>query len=199
MRRFASIAVAGLVSVLAVAGVRATEEPPHKVVSSDGDFEIREYPALTIAEVTVHADRNTAAYAGFRKLAGYIFGGNAGKQKIAMTAPVIEASAGGADDKGRVRQAWTIRFVMPKGFTLATLPKPDDPEIRMYETPATRYAVLRFSGVAEDDPTEAKTRELRSAMKARGLEAAGEPLIAQYDPPWIPGFWRRNEIMIPVR
>ena len=204
MRRFASIAIAGLAAALAAFGVsaRAAEEPPHTVVLSDGDFEIRDYPSLTIAEVTVRADRNTAAYAGFRKLAAYIFGGNAGNRKIAMTAPVIEARAADAEggpSRARVREGWTIRFVMPRGSTLAELPKPEDRDIRLYEEPATRYAVLRFAGVAEDGSTEAKTAELEAILKARGLSAAGPPLIAQYDPPWIPGFMRRNEIMIPIR
>jgi hypothetical protein len=203
MRRFASIAIGGLVVAAAAAAfvvsASSAEEPPHTVVLSDGDFEIRDYPSLTIAEVTVHADRNAAAYAGFRKLAGYIFGGNAQKQKIEMTAPVIEARAEAADAEGGPQQAWTIRFVMPRGSTLAKMPKPDDQTIRMVDAPATRYAVLRFSGVAEDGSTEARTAELEALMKARGIGAAGAPLIAQYNPPWIPGFMRRNEIMIPIR
>ena len=167
MRRFASIAIAALVVGVAAVGatVKAAEEPPHTVVVSDGDFQIRDYPALTIAEVTVRAPRNDAANAGFRKLAGYIFGGNAEKQKIEMTAPVIEAAAG-ADDKGRVREGWTIRFVMPQGFTLGKLPKPNDPDIRMHETPATRYAVLRYSGLAGDDTVRGE--DARPAGDHRG-------------------------------
>jgi hypothetical protein len=198
MRRFASFAIVGLV----VAGVAlafrasAAEEPPHTVVLSDGDFEIRDYQSLTIAEVTVHADRYAAAYAGFRKLAGYIFGGNAEKQRIEMTAPVIEARAHAGE--GGSQQAWTIRFVMPRGSTLSKMPKPDDQTIRMVEEPATRCAVLRFSGVAEDGATDAKTAELEAILKTRGLHAAGPPAMAQYNPPWIPGFMRRNEIMVPV-
>jgi len=201
MRRFASIAIVGLAAAAAAAvfgaSVRAAEEPPHTVLLSDGNFEILDYPSLTIAEVTVRANRNDAAYAGFRKLAGFIFGGNAERQKIEMTAPVIEARASAAG--GEAQDAWTIRFVMPQGFTLAKLPKPDDPTIRMRETSATRYAVLRYSGLAGDDTVEAKTRELQSILKARGLEAAGAPLLAFYDPPWTPWFLRRNEIMIPIR
>ena len=198
MRRFASIAIIGLAAAAAisVATARAAEEPPHAVVTRDGNFEIRDYTSLTIAEVTVRASRNDAAYAGFRKLAGYIFGANAEKQKIEMTAPVIEARAG---EQGEARDAWTIRFVMPQGFTPAKLPKPDDAQIRMHETPATRYAVLRYSGLAGDAVVETKTRELQSILDARGLKAAGAPLLAFYDPPWTPWFMRRNEIMIPIR
>lgn len=201
MRRFASIAVAALmVGAAAVsASVKAAEEPDHTVVLDDGDFQIRDYPALTIAEVTVRAPRNDAGNAGFRKLAGYIFGGNAGKQKFAMTAPVIEARAEGADAKGREREAWTIRFVMPSGSSLASMPKPYDPDVRLYEAPAARYGVLRFSGYAGDDSTGSKTHELEAILERRGLHPAGPALIAQYNPPWTPGFWRRNEIMIPIR
>ncbi len=88
---------------------------------------------------------------------------------------------------------------MPRDWSLANLPKPDDADIRLQELPATRFAVLRFAGVAEDGSTEAKTAELEAILQARGLHAAGPPLIAQYNPPWIPGFMRRNEIMIPIR
>ncbi len=192
MRRLASVVFLGLVVGAVAFAFKASsaEEPPHRVVSKDGDFEVRDYPALTIAEVTVDADRNAAGNAGFRKLAGFIFGGNASGQKIAMTAPVIEASAGGG---------WTVRFVMPQGFTPASLPRANDPSIRFGEEPPARYAVLRFSGFAEDGATEAQTRELERRMQAKGLAPAGPPLIAQYNPPWIPGFMRRNEIMIPVR
>jgi SOUL heme-binding protein len=175
----------------------ATEEPPHTVVVSDGDFEIRDYPPLTIAEVTVRANRNDAAYAGFRKLAGYIFGGNADKQKIAMTAPVIEAR--GAGGGGEAEEGWTIRFVMPQGSTIAKLPKPNDPAIRMRETTATRYAALRYSGLAGDATVEAKTQELNAILKRRGLEPAGPPLLAFYDPPWTLWFMRRNEILTPLK
>jgi SOUL heme-binding protein len=133
---------------------------------------------------------------GFRKLAGYIFGGNAEKLKIEMTAPVIEARGGGGG--GEAEEGWTIRFVMPQGSTVAKLPKPDDSAIRIRETPATRYAVLRYC-LAGDATVEAKTEELNAFLRRRGLEPAGPPLLAFHDPPWTLWFMRRNEILIPVR
>ncbi len=123
-------------------------------------------PALPVAEVTVHGDRNSAAYAGFRKLAGFIFGANSRKQSIEMTAPVIEARADGAMATSALTEpagsspSWVIRFVMPRGFSLAALPKPDDLSIRLREEPPTRFAVLRFSGLAGDAAIAAKTAEL---------------------------------------
>ncbi len=192
-----AIVVAGLAVV--AGGASAVEEPPHRVVSRDGDFEIRDYPALTVAEVTIQADRKAAAYAGFRKLAGYIFGGNARKQSIDMTAPVIEARAEGATlDPAAMSRGWVIRFVMPRGFSLTALPKPYDPSIKLREEPPTRFGVLRFSGLASDGAVAARTAELQSILKARGLTPAGPAVISQYDPPWTLWFMRRNEIMIPI-
>lgn len=196
-------AVAALVLLGGVAS--AVEEPPHRVEARDGHFEIRDYPALPVAEVTVHGDRNSAAYAGFRKLAGFIFGANSRKQSIEMTAPVIEARADGATATSALTEpagsspSWVIRFVMPRGFSLAALPKPDDLSIRLREEPPTRFAVLRFSGLAGDAAIAAKTAELESMLKARDLVPAGPPIVAQYDPPWTLWFMRRNEVMIPIK
>ncbi len=197
------IALAAL--VLLRGSASAVEEPPHTVVTRDGDFEIRDYPALSVAEVTLPGDRNSAAYAGFRKLAGFIFGANSRKQSIEMTAPVIEAHADGAMTTSSLAEpagfspGWVIRFVMPRGLSLAALPKPDDKSIRLREEPPTRFAVLRFSGLAGDAAVAAKTGELESILKSRHLVPAGAPIIAQYNPPWTPWFMRRNEVMIPIK
>jgi hypothetical protein len=182
-----------------VVGASAVEEPPHQVVSRDGDFEIRDYPSMTVAETTVDADRNSAAYAGFRLLAGYIFGGNAKKQKIDMTAPVIEARPESMFATQAPGRGWVIRFVMPPGFSVASLPKPETEGIVLREEPPAHMAVLKFSGLAGDDAVAAKTAELQAMLKARNLTPSGSPIIAQYDPPWTLPFLRRNEIMIPVQ
>src|SRR5271166_4195471 len=174
------LAVFGLVA--SVGGASAVEEPPHQVVVRDGDFEIRDYPALTVAETTVDADRDSAGNQGFRRLAGYIFGGNAKKQSIEMTAPVIEAPAGVMAEKSPGgAKGWIIRFVMPQGFSLTSLPKPDAEGIVLREEPPSHVAVLRFSGLARDAAVTRKTAELEAMLKARNLSPAGPPVIAQYD------------------
>ena len=182
----------------------AVEEPPFETVVSDGDFEIRDYPALAVAEVTVPGAQRDAANAGFRLLAGYIFGGNSGKADIAMTAPVAQEPAGEKIDMtAPVTQTpssgeWVVRFTMPGKYTLATLPKPDDPRVRLRETPPMRFAVVQFSGVARPDVVAVKTADLSAWMEKRNLSAAGPPSLAQYNPPWTPGFMRRNEVMVPL-
>jgi hypothetical protein len=79
-----------------------------------------------------------------------------------------------------------------------TLPRPNDARVHLRATPQTRFAVIRFSGVAQPDNVAAKTAELSAWMGRRHLRPAGPASLAQYDPPWTLWFMRRNEVMIPV-
>lgn len=177
-----------------------TEEPEFTLVSKDDAFEVRDYAPMIAAEVSVDGERDSAASAGFRILAGYIFGGNAGSAKIDMTAPVTQSKGDTIAMTAPVTQTggtgvWTIRFMMPKGYTLEALPKPNDARIRFVEIPGRRVAVLRFSGLWSDGNLMSHREELAALLKAKHLKPQGEPSFAFYDPPWQPFFWRRNEIM----
>jgi hypothetical protein len=182
----------------------AVEEPAFETVVSDGAFEVRDYPSLVVAEVTVPGEQREAANAGFRLLADYIFGGNTGQASIAMTAPVEQRPAGekiamtAPVTQTESAGNWVVRFTMPSSYTLDTLPKPNDPKVRLRETPPTRFAVVRFSGVARPELVAEKTAELSAWMKKRNLSGTGPASLAQYNPPWTPGFMRRNEVMVPL-
>jgi hypothetical protein len=167
----------------------AVEEPAFHTVLKDGAFEVRDYPALVVAEVTVTGGQSEAASKGFRLLAGYIFGGNHKKQSIAMTAPVAQA---------RTAEEWVVRFTMPGRYALETLPQPNDPRVRLRQAPPDELAVIRFSGVARPRNVAAKTAELSTWIQSRHLRQSGPAALAQYNPPWTPWFMRRNEVMIPV-
>ncbi len=182
----------------------AVEEPPFRSVLKDGAFEIRAYPALVVAEVTVTGSQSAAASRGFRLLAGYIFGGNARRQSVAMTAPVAQEPVGekiamtAPVTQTRTADAWVVRFTMPRGYTLETLPRPNDAQVRLRATPPAEVAVIRFSGVAEPRAVAARSAELTAWIQRHHLRARGPATLAQYDPPWTLWFMRRNEVMIPV-
>jgi hypothetical protein len=182
----------------------AVEEPAFQTVLKDGAFEIRDYPALAIAEVTVTGDQKGAASKGFRLLAGYIFGGNRRKQRIDMTAPVAQKPISekiamtAPVTQTQTAGEWVVRFTMPSAYSLETLPEPNDARIRLRMTPPSRFAVVRFSGLAQPDDVAAKTAELSAWMKNRHLHGAGPATLAQYNPPWTLWFMRRNEVMIPI-
>ena len=183
----------------------ATEEPKFASVLREGDFELREYPPLVVAEVSVGGSRDEASNAGFRLLAGYIFGGNTRREKLPMTSPVVQSKPGSESipmtapvlqvaDNDR----WTVQFVMPSNKTLDTLPVPNDKRVQLRLLPATRFAVVRFSGLAGPDDVVEQTARLREFITRRQLKVAGSAALARYNPPWTLWFMRRNEVMIPV-
>ncbi len=184
----------------------AVEEPLFTVIQQVGAIEVRDYPALIAAEVTVSGDRAAAIKSGFRLLASYIFGENTTQQRIAMTAPVIQAAAEQATIpmtapviQTATADAWLIRFMMPRGYTLETLPKPNNSQITLLTLSASRFAVIRFSGLAKEEDIKQKTALLNSFITLHSLTVVGSPSLARYNPPWTPWFLRRNEIMIPIQ
>lgn len=182
----------------------AVEEPAFRIVLQDGAFEVRDYPALVVAEVTVTGEQKVAASKGFRLLAGYIFGGNRRKQSIAMTAPVAQEPTNekiamtAPVTQTQTAGEWVVRFTMPSSYSLETLPEPNDARVCLRVTPPAQFAVIRFSGLARPDDVVAKTAELSAWMQHRRLRHAGPASLAQYNPPWTLWFMRRNEVMIPI-
>lgn len=185
------------------------EEPEFEALAEDGDFELRQYAPRVVAETWVIASsREAATSEGFRRLAGYIFGGN---RDIAMTTPV-EAAADSVESEGQriamttpVEAAasdgrWRITFTMPSEYALADLPAPDDDRVELREAPGRLVASRRFSG---STPTAERVDELRAELQAwvddAGYEMTSPVSVAQYDPPsaFIP-FLRRNELLVDV-
>jgi hypothetical protein len=180
----------------------SVEEPKFTVVARDGALEIRDYPATVAAEVTVTGDQHDAAAKGFRLLAAYIFGGNTRRQSIAMTAPVAQERVGeqiamtAPVTQTPANGAWLVRFTMPAGASLASLPRPNDPRVTLRPVAPARYAVIRFSGFVSPTSVAQNTATLMGFVSARGLHPVGVPTLAQYNPPWTLWFLRRNEVMI---
>jgi hypothetical protein len=186
-----------------VVGIRAgTPEPAYRVIGAAGPLQIRQYAPRLAASVTVPGDEVAARSAGFRRLAGFIFGGNSASTSIEMTAPVAQsaqkiamtapvAQTGGPD-------GWTITFYMPANYTEATLPRPNDPGIRIAMAPAETYAVYRFSGIPGANPVHKGEAIIAANLKTSPWVAIGEPVAWFYDPPWTLPFARRNEVAVPV-
>lgn len=209
-RRIVFIAGMGLLLML-IAGVAAgpimsrVEQPEYQVSKADGAFELRTYPQMIAAEVDVAGPRQEAIRNGFRMIAAYIFGANAPAAKIAMTAPVEQQARGQtiamtAPVEQQARsEGWSVRFIMPKSYSLATLPAPTDTRVRLVPVAPRKVLVIRFSGSADDGLIAAKMAELRAYAAAQGLATTGEPILAFYNPPWTLPPLRRNEIQFEVR
>lgn len=185
----------------------AVEEPKYQRVKKDGDFEVRVYAPYVVAETLVSGDFGSAGNEGFRRLAEYIFGGNQGKRKIAMTAPVGQQAAPPKGEKiamtapvGQERRGseWLVTFSLPAELTMATAPLPQDARVTLREVAARRMAVRSFSGTWSPERFAEKKAELLRWCGTQGLKPRGEVLYARYNPPWTPWFLRRNEVLVEV-
>ena len=184
-----------------VVGVRAgTEEPRFEAVERIGDIQIRRYGERVVAETVVEGSDEQARSDGFRRLAGYIFGGNIKaaspesatrrSESIAMTAPVAQTSEGPA--------RWRIQFFMPSRYRLEDLPKPKDAAVHLGTVPAATYAVLVFAGAYGGGAMKAKQSELLAGLAGSRWRPDGEVDNWFYDPPWTIPSLRRNEVAVVV-
>jgi hypothetical protein len=193
-----------------IVGVRhRTEEPDYTVERRIDGVEIRRYGPRIAAETTVTAGEEAARSKGFRRLAGYIFGGNHTDAKIAMTAPVAQQSGGTRGEKiamtapvaqqAEAKDQWVIRFFMPAEKTMESLPEPDNPDVRLVSVPAQTVAVRRFTGSRGRNAIASQTATLMHTLANAGFETVGGPEAWFYDPPWTVPMLRRNEVAVPIQ
>ena len=204
----------GLVAGAALSGValvggafyvfqeRQTEEPDFRAIRTDGDFQIRDYPSITVAETVVQGPRKAALSQGFGIIADYIFAKSRPGEKIDMTVPVVQDSGDPMasdpplfDDE--LEGAWRTRFVMPAGRSTANLPEPP-PAVDLVDLPPRKVAVVSFSGRADDRMLAAAEDRLRGWLARHDEKSNAEPEYAFYNSPVIPGPLRRNEVWLPL-
>ncbi|MEI6655090.1 MAG: heme-binding protein [Verrucomicrobiota bacterium] len=170
--------------VLLVGTTRAaTETPAYQVIRVDGKFEIRDYPALTVAITAMDRDGMNDS---FRKLFRFITGGNEGAKKIEMTAPVLI---------GTTKDQRTMSFIMPKKAVENGVPQPAGDGVTLGKVEAARWAVLRWGGSRTAQNEQGASAKLKAWLDAQKITGKGEPTFAYYDPPWTPVFLRRNEVL----
>lgn len=113
----------------------------------------------------------------------------AGSEKIPMTAPVNQEQVG---------NKWHISFLMPSNYTLETLPEPTDKRIVLKLIPSRNVAAITYSGTWSRSRYEEHKAILEKAMSNRKLKPIGEYIFARYNPPFMPWFLRRNEVLVTV-
>lgn len=181
--------------------VRSIESPDYEVLNANEGYELRQYSPYLIAEVKVFAAYDDATNEGFRKVADYIFGNNNKGSDIAMTTPVVQEESEVIAMTTPVVQEgsegdYLIYFVMPKKYSKSTLPKPNNPDVKIKEIGERKVAVLTFSGWFTEEKGQGKLSELKRLLEADGLDSSGKYSFARYNPPWTPPFMSRNEVWI---
>ena len=182
-----------------------TEQQPYFVVRTEPGFELRRYPSHMVAEVTVSAGFADAGNRAFRYLFGYITGENRSQSKLAMTAPVVQQPASEkiamtAPVVQRTADAgsYDIAFVLPETITAETAPDPVRPEVRVRLVPESLSAATRYSGRWTEASYRKHCTDLLAQLAAAGMTPIGEPRFARFDPPSMPWFLRRNEVIVDV-
>lgn len=167
-----------------------TETQSYKVLQTTKKFEIRLYPPATIATISMHAKSyKELSNPGFKKLASYIFGGNAENKSIAMTSPVHMEITDSTS---------TMSFVMPAEYEKDKLPKPNDSNVNLSTSPEEYVAVLTFGGYASDKEIKDYAQKLEKSLKENAIEFYGNFRFLGYNAPF-QFLGRKNEVIVNVK
>jgi hypothetical protein len=179
------------------------EEPKYKVLESEKNIEIRQYNECVVAEVCVDGDKKKGLEEGFHLLANYIYGNNRRRIK----APIIKAKSPPSVDTTdeSLYRSESIPMTAPvtacstkSTYTLDTLPSPDNKRVKLVQLKSEKFAVLKFSGSSSKKYFDKKAVELQKYLDSNKLEATSPETDAYFNPPWIPPFLRRNEVMFSI-
>jgi len=165
------------------------KEPKFKVIKSYGKIEVREYEPFLVAEIEVEDERQNAIRRGFFLLADFIFGDNQTKTKIAMKIPVTQQQIG---------HIWKVRFMMPSEYSEKTIPKPNNPQIKLYSIQRIRFVTIRFSGTPTDKKIDFYVDKLKQFCRNYEWKISDAPILAFYNRPSTLSFLRRNEVMFEI-
>ena len=176
-----------LFQIYLIMSINKTETQAYKLIRKEKNFEIRYYPAATMAMITSSSKSyRDLGSSGFRKLAKYIFGGNSEKKQIAMTSPVRM-------DIGETNS--TMAFVLPSVYNQSTIPKPDDSSIDIITSDPEYVAVLQFGGFANNESINEHKTMLENNLNIKGISFYGNFRYLGYNPPY-QLFGRRNEVIV---
>ncbi len=167
-----------------------TEQQPYEILAKHGDVELRHYPAYVLVQAKSRGEFMRAGNRAFGPLLSYISGSNAGGQKISMTAPVLQSSES-TDEH-------TVSFVMPADFKLDSSAAPLSSALKVVPVSEHFAAAIRFKGSWDAERFDAVGQELMRRVHELGLEPIGELYWARFDPPYKPGFMKRNEAIIKI-
>lgn len=72
---------------------------------------------------------------------------------------------------------------MPAGYTLNSLPIPNDPQVSLRVIDEQKICSHLFSGIAGEDKVKDKTAKLLDWIKSKGIVSIATPQLARSNPP----------------
>ena len=190
--------IISLLLTIALSGqVMAIETLKYDIIRKNQNIEIRSYEEYITASVTFDNKKDFDKLA-FKTLANYIFGNNISMtspvltqgEKIPMTSPVLS---------GQENSNWSMSFSMPSKYTLQTLPKPNNPKVKLRKVAQSQMAAIRFSGFMSDNNYNTHGTKLKNWLDNNGYKHSNQFIRAGYNPPWTLPFLRRNEVLIQLK
>lgn len=175
-------------------GIRVNEEPQYKLIFESEGVEVRHYPDVIIAKLTINnTNHDDFQEIAFKRLADFIFSGNDNRDQIPMTAPVLQ-------QQGDLSTTWTMAFILPSSYDLSSVPAPFDKEIKIELRPSHQVACLRYSG----DNSIEKMHQYESILanwftRHPDFLRDGRISFAQYDAPFVLPYVKRNEVFVKVK
>lgn len=175
-----------LSQVYSIMSTTRTEQHKYQVLKSYGNIEIRKYePAIFSSVMLGKNSYREISGKGFGILAGYIFGGNEKKENISMTSPVTM----------ELGDSTKMKFMVPKGYTMNSLPEPNDKRIIFEQQNEKIIAAIQFDGWADNDKIDYYTEQLKSSLAKEHISHTNKFSYLGYNPPY-EVINRRNEIIV---
>jgi hypothetical protein len=194
MKRKTLIGIATLIPLVMVAiALLSLPEPDFETIEDAQGYELRRYAPFNVAQTQVEGAFDKATKPAFERLVGYVQGGNGGGRNLPMMAPVTQQAVGDGDTV-----EWLFQFVMPKEYPRSYLPPPVDERVSVQTVPGRLVAARRYRGSWNETRYRRHEAELLEAVSDAGLTVIGAPIFARYNAPFVPGFLRRNEVLIEV-
>ena len=186
------------------------EQADYTVVKKMKGYEIREYPEHIVAQTIVKGSSRNSLSSGFSIVAGYIFGGNTKKTKIAMTAPVVAQNSKDSSNMEKIAMtapvvattkgdSQVISFFMPRTYSLESLPTPNDSRVKIVKIPKKKYAVMSYSWYNSDKRITSMQEKLLSALTRDKVSVEGSVAYAGYNAPGTPPWMTRNEVLVELK
>lgn len=179
----------GFAALVVVAPALGVERLAYQLLEDRGAYELRQYDDHHLATTEIAADFERAGNQAFRPLFNYIDGRNATGESISMTAPVTQQ---------RTDAGYEIAFVMPQTLDGDALPAPKSEQVKVVARQGRLMAARSYRGNWSEHRYAEEEAALRTALADSGLALCAEPVWARFDPPFMPSFWRTNEILIEV-
>ena len=192
-KRFVILVAALIPLALLIMALVAPATTVYDVVDKGDGFEVRHYAPYVVAETTASGPFDTADDAAFGVLVDYIGGANEGQLHLPMTAPVNQQpQGGGASD-------WLFQFAISPEYLRSMVPRPANPDIKLRQVPAHFAAARRYRGNWSESRYREQEHALLAALNQAGIETVGSPMFARYNAAFVPGFLRRNEVIVEVK